>query len=95
MIPRRVPADFVPAHISGLLWLDPDHLPYGRPCPACDAPMKDEPVVLVPVGIAPRHRDRTVQTIAGTVTVHAACARPLTSKELLDELSRLGQELGR
>jgi hypothetical protein len=81
MLFARVPAVFRP-HISPRLFdisePDPDtgkmHPLTDHYCPVCDEPLVvDGRIVLVPVGISPKHRKDSGWSTAGCVAVHLAC----------------------
>lgn len=76
MIPVEVPADARPVLASEIIFtIEPDHLLYGQPCPACGQPLSvTADVVLVLAGIAPEDRRESGLVTGGAVAVHAACA---------------------
>lgn len=76
MIPVEVPADARPVLASEIIFtIEPDHLLYGQPCPACGQPLSvTADVVLVLAGIAPENQKGSGYTAGGAVAVHAACA---------------------
>jgi hypothetical protein len=77
MIPVRVPAEARPVLVEGFdpEEIGPDHPLYDWPCPVCDHPLGEQPVVLILAGIEPADRKDTGFVTGAGIPVHEECAK--------------------
>lgn len=76
MIPVHVPAGAPTYQPGDERTLEPASPMYGRLCPVCDGFLRERPVVLVYVGMAPAERERPEPATGAAVVIHASCSAP-------------------